>query len=82
MLARGVVVFTTPLGRDDEVRGDLQEPLEQVGEGLRWRVLEGQDFGVVIVQAKMIAVALQRLVAQEIVEEDVVLESGRVVIST
>ena len=76
--ARGVVVLANPLGGQDEVAWDVLESIEQVGEGLRGRLLQREHLDVPVVETQVVAVALQGLVAGEVVEEDVVLEGDAV----
>jgi hypothetical protein len=74
LLADAEVRFAFPFGDDDRVRRDLLQCPEQVREGLRGRLLERQYLHAVVVEAKMVAVAFEQGIANEVVEVGLVLQ--------
>ena len=65
-----------PFGDGDErARETLQRP-EQVRPRLARQLLEGEDLDVVVVEAQVVAMTLERRVAQEIVEERVMRQAN------
>ena len=70
-------IFLLPLGDDMEVRLDFEKALEDEREALRRWLFEGQHPNVIIVEAKIPAMAFEMRFAKIVVEKGVVLEPGK-----
>ena len=70
--------FALPFARQDEVRRNLVERLEQERKRVRGGLLEREDADVVVIEAQVRAMTLERGVAGVVVEERVVLEPDAV----
>ncbi len=68
-----VRIFLFPLRCDEEVGFDFEQSLEDQGETVRGRFLEGEDLDVVIVQPQKPAMAFQVGLA-EVVQKGVVFQ--------
>ena len=70
--------FALPFAREDEVRRHLVERLEEKRERLRRRLLQRQDAHVIVVEAQVGAMTLERGVAAVVVEERVLTQAHAV----
>src|SRR5689334_6916128 len=77
-LAHGQVVFALPLARDDGIAGDLLKTPQQMGEGMRRRILESQHFYVEIIETKVIRVARQSRITQLKINKIVIFQAHAV----
>ena len=69
-------IFLLPFGDDVEVRLDFEKALENEREALRRWLFERENLDVVIVKAKMPAMAFEVRFAEIVVEKRIVLEPG------
>ena len=69
-------VFLLPLGDDVKVRLHFEKTLENERKALRRWLLERQHLNVVIVEAKMPAMAFEVRFAKVVVEKRIVFEPG------
>src|SRR5947208_2769616 len=71
-------VFRAPFGAEDEIGLDFQELLKDQRKTLAGRFFESKDSHSIVIHLEMPPVALQGAIGHVVVQEGVVLASGKV----